>query len=215
MAGPANWSTTFSVGNQATAQTRWSGTATLTEDEEGGSIKRLSGSFSFRPGPRWQLSANPSYERLTDTQQYVTTMSGGRPEIYNSRYIFAYIDRSTVATEFRMSLTLKPDVNLDVYAEPFAASGRYYDYGELLEPGADRAAEVRDQRQHPGDQSRRLADGHPGRLDVQPQEPRLQHAVVPQQRRAPVGMAPRQHPVPGVAGRPDRQRGPGHVRQRG
>ncbi len=135
MAGPANWSTTFSVGNQATAQTRWSGTATLTEDEEGGSIKRVSGSFSFRPGPRWQLSANPSFERLTDTQQYVTTMSGGRPEIYNSRYIFAYIDRSTVATEFRMSLTLKPDVNLDVYAEPFAASGHYYDYGELLEPG--------------------------------------------------------------------------------
>ena len=128
----------------------------------------MSGSFSFRPGPRWQLSANPSYERLTDTQQYVTTMSGGRPEIYNSRYIFAFIDRSTVATEFRMSLTLKPDVNLDVYAEPFAASGRYYDYGELLEPGRHRAAEVRDRRQHPGDQSRRLADRHRGRLDVQP-----------------------------------------------
>src|SRR5688572_4077889 len=25
-------------------------------------------------------------------------------------------------------------MNLDVYAEPFAASGRYYDYGELLAP---------------------------------------------------------------------------------
>ena len=95
----------------------------------------MSGSFSFRPGPRWQLSANPSYERLTETQQYVTTVAGGRPEIYSSRYIFAFIDRSTVATEFRMSFTLKPDVNLDVYAEPFAASGRYYDYGELLLPG--------------------------------------------------------------------------------
>ena len=34
-----------------------------------------------------------------------------------------------------MSLTLKPDVNLDVYAEPFAASGHYRDYGELLLPG--------------------------------------------------------------------------------
>jgi hypothetical protein len=27
-------------------------------------------------------------------------------------------------------------MNLDVYAEPFAASGRYYDYGELLKPKA-------------------------------------------------------------------------------
>ena len=25
-------------------------------------------------------------------------------------------------------------MNIDVYAEPFAASGRYYDYGELLAP---------------------------------------------------------------------------------
>jgi hypothetical protein len=53
---------------------------------------------------------------------------------YGSRYVFAYIDRSTVSTEFRLSYTLKPDMNLDVYAEPFAASGRYYDYGELLAP---------------------------------------------------------------------------------
>ena len=37
--------------------------------------------------------------------------------------------------EYRLGLTLKPDINLDVYAEPFAASGHYYDYGELLEPG--------------------------------------------------------------------------------
>ena len=107
----------------------------MSNDEDGGSVRRASGSFSFRPGPRWQLSANPSVERLTDTQQYVTTLSGGRPETYNSRYVFAFIDRSTLATEFRMTLTLKPDVNLDVYAEPFAASGRYYDYGELLQPG--------------------------------------------------------------------------------
>ena len=63
-------------------------------------------------------------------------MTRRAPDTYNNRYIFAYIDRSTVSTEFRMGLTLKPDMNLDVYAEPFAASGRYYDYGELLAPGS-------------------------------------------------------------------------------
>jgi hypothetical protein len=50
--------------------------------------------------------------------------------------VFAYIERSTFASEFRMGFTLKPDVNVDVYAEPFAASGRYYDYGELLAPSS-------------------------------------------------------------------------------
>jgi hypothetical protein len=50
--------------------------------------------------------------------------------------VFAFIDRSTMSMEYRLGLTLKPDVNLDIYAEPFAASGHYYDYGELLEPAS-------------------------------------------------------------------------------
>jgi hypothetical protein len=88
----------------------------------------------MRPGPRWQLSANPSWDRTKDAQQYVSTVLNGRPETYDRRYVFAFIDRSTVATEFRMSYTFKPDLNLDIYAEPFAASGRYYDFYELRTP---------------------------------------------------------------------------------
>lgn len=61
-------------------------------------------------------------------------MSGGRPETYGSRYVFGFIDRRTVSTRLRLGYTVKPDMNLDVYAEPFAASGHYYDYGELLAP---------------------------------------------------------------------------------
>ena len=36
--------------------------------------------------------------------------------------------------ELRATFTLKPDLNLDIYAEPFAASGHYYDLGELAAP---------------------------------------------------------------------------------
>ena len=80
------------------------------------------------------MSAEPFFDLTTEPQQYVQALAGGRPETYGSRYIFAFIDRSTVSTRFRLGLTVKPDVNLDVYAEPFAASGRYYDYGELAAP---------------------------------------------------------------------------------
>jgi hypothetical protein len=136
MGTPHGWTVNASFGNSATAQTRWTGSATAGRNELGGATRRASGSFSFRPGPRWQLSLAPSYERLTDAQQYVTTLANGRVDTYGSRYVFAYIERSTFATEFRMGFTLKPDVNVDVYAEPFAASGRYYDYGELLAPAS-------------------------------------------------------------------------------
>jgi hypothetical protein len=133
---PHGWSVNASLGNRATAQTRWSGSTTVAENELGGTTRRVSGSLSFRPGPRWQLTAAPYYERLVEAQQYVATLSGGRPETYGSRYVFAYIERSTFSSEFRLGFTLKPDLNVDVYAEPFAASGRYYDYGELLEPAS-------------------------------------------------------------------------------
>jgi hypothetical protein len=136
MAGPRGWTTSASFGNSVTAQTRWTGAAFASQNELGGVSRRLSGTFSFRPGPRWQLSVAPLYERLTDAQQYVSTLSGGRPETFGSRYVFAYIERSTFSSEFRMGFTLKPDVNIDVYADPFAASGRYYDYGELLAPSS-------------------------------------------------------------------------------
>ena len=135
MGEPSGWSSTATVSNSTTAQTRWSSTGTVGHDEDGGWSGHVNGSFSFHPGPRWQLSVTPLYDRLVYTQQYVTTLSGGRPETYGKRYIFSEIERSTLATQFRMNFTLKPDLNLDIYAEPFAASGRYSDYGELWRPG--------------------------------------------------------------------------------
>jgi hypothetical protein len=135
------WTMSASFGSAASAQTRWTGSTLIAENELGGMTRRASGTFSFRPGPRWQLSVSPFYERLVDAQQYVSTLGRGRAETYGNRYVFSHIERSTFSSEFRMGYTLRPDLNLDVYAEPFAASGRYYNYGELLAPASrDRLA---------------------------------------------------------------------------
>jgi hypothetical protein len=131
--GPG-WSSSLNVGNRASSRTRISGNVYVQRNADGAATNRVQGTFSMRPGPRWQLSASPYYDRVTEPQQYIGTLGGGRAATYGNRYVFAFIDRSTMSMEYRLGLTLKPDVNLDVYAEPFAASGRYYDYGELLEP---------------------------------------------------------------------------------
>jgi hypothetical protein len=133
--GPG-WTTNISVGNRASNRTRISGSVNLQQNDDGLDVKRVSGTFSVRPGPRYQLSVSPFYDRVTEPQQYISTLTGGRPETYGSRYVFAFIDRSTMSMELRLGLTLRPDLNLDVYAEPFAASGHYYDYGELLAPAS-------------------------------------------------------------------------------
>ncbi|MSR06854.1 MAG: hypothetical protein EXR93_07305 [Gemmatimonadetes bacterium] len=134
--GPHGWSTTASFSNSSTSRTRWSGGFTASRNEMGGKGRSINGSFSFRPGPRWELSVAPSYVRSTDAQQYVATVSGGRPATFGNRYVFAHIERRTVSAQLRMAFTLRPDLTLDLYAEPFAASGRYDNFGELLEPAS-------------------------------------------------------------------------------
>jgi hypothetical protein len=136
MRAPGGWLTTATLRNRASAETVWNGSLTRSIDELGGGRLNVNGGLSFRPGPRWQLSVTPAYTREVGSQQYVTSLDGGRPETYDRRYIFSFIERSTVSTQLRTSYTFKPDLNLDVYAEPFAASGRYYDFGELAEPRA-------------------------------------------------------------------------------
>jgi hypothetical protein len=136
MARGPGWTTNVNVGNRVSSRTRLSGALQWRTNDDGASMKAASATLSMRPGPRWSVSMSPAYDRTTEPQQYVTTLPGGRPVTFDNRYVFAFIDRSTMSMEYRLGLTLKPDVNLDVYAEPFAASGRYYDYGELLAPAS-------------------------------------------------------------------------------
>jgi hypothetical protein len=128
------WSSGFGLQNSGASQTRWNVSTSFGGDEFGGWNVGLDGSLSLVPGPRWQVSFGPSFSRQVDSRQYVTTRAGGREVTDGSRYIFAFIDRSTLSMNARVNFTLKPDMNLDFFAQPFASSGRYFDFGELLEP---------------------------------------------------------------------------------
>lgn len=90
--------------------------------------------MTLRPAPRWQATISPRYIRSVDARQYVATRTGGSAATFGSRYIFSYIERSTIAASLRLNYAFTPDLTLEAYAEPFAASGRFYDFGELSAP---------------------------------------------------------------------------------
>jgi hypothetical protein len=135
MQTPGGWSADFQLRGRPSARHLWNTQASVSADEDGGLTNRLNGGVTLRPAPQWQLAIESNMSRQVDTQQYVTTLDGGRAEIYGRRYVFAAVDRSTYSFQFRLGYTLRPDVNIDVYAEPFAASGRYSNLGELALPG--------------------------------------------------------------------------------
>ena len=140
MGTPFGWNYTSSIRNRTGSKTRWNGSTTVRTSELGDSTFQLTGSVSARPRPSVQFSFTPEYLNENGTtasqggvinRQYLTSVAGGSAETYGRRYIFGVVDRTTVSAQFRFNYTFKPDVTLDVYAEPFAASGRYSGIGEL------------------------------------------------------------------------------------
>jgi len=108
--------------------------------EDGSALRYFYGGMGVRPSPRWQMSIAPTFVRDTDARQYIATLDGGSPVTYGKHYVFARVDRMTYSTQFRLNYTLKPDLTVDLYAEPFAASGAYSRMGELVAP---RSSELR------------------------------------------------------------------------
>jgi hypothetical protein len=134
MEKPRGWIVQTVVQNSDASQTRGSLDLRVARDEDEGSTLRAEATVAVQPMPRWLMSVTPFYEHLIDTQQYVTALNGGS-FTYGRRYVFARVDRSTYSAKVRLNYTFKPDLNLDLYAEPFAASGRYDSFGELAEAG--------------------------------------------------------------------------------
>ena len=131
MQTPRAWETTFSVESSDASQTQGEIQLVYGRTEDGGVTLETEAGITIRPAPQWQLTVSPSYQRQVDTQQFVASLAGGRPETFGRRYVFGHIDRSEYAAQVRLNYTFKPDLNLDFYGEPFAASGRYDSFGEL------------------------------------------------------------------------------------
>jgi len=131
---PQVWSTDVYLRNSTARQFRWSLENYHLENEDHDITQYYNASVSVRPAPAWQLSLTPLYQHDVLHTQYVTTLAGGRAETYGNRYIFGFIDRTTLSAQLRFSYTFRPDLNLDVYMEPFAASGRYDGFGEVAVP---------------------------------------------------------------------------------
>lgn len=110
---------------------RWTVRTAATKDASGGWGYEGSLSLGYRPAGSLELSIEPRYERHKDVRQFISTLPGGGPATFGKRYVFGTIDRSTLSLQLRCNYAFTPDLSLEVYAEPFAANGHFFDFGEL------------------------------------------------------------------------------------
>jgi hypothetical protein len=109
----------------------WRTTYAYYSDEEGGVRSRLSGGAAVRPAPQWRVSIDPGWPHEVVSRQFVAAVPGGSPATFGTRYVFSFVDRTTLSAQIRLNYSFTPDLSLELYAEPFAASGHFRDFGEL------------------------------------------------------------------------------------
>src|SRR5262249_1145372 len=138
------------------ARTNWNLSASYQVDELAGNAFVASAGLLVRPAARWDASITPRYARSTNPRQYITTLDQGPTAHVGSRYLFGFIDHSTVAAQFRLNFAFTPNLTIQGYAEPFASSGHYYRFGELTRP---RSGDLRTYGQVAGTSITPRADG--------------------------------------------------------
>lgn len=119
------------ISSRSGALTAWSLSAGGSHSDDGGHSTEWNGALTLRPGPRLELTLTPSYRDSESGRQYVMTRNDGTAATYGSRYVFAHVDQRQISMRFRLNYALTPNLTIETYAEPFAASGTYGEYGEL------------------------------------------------------------------------------------
>jgi hypothetical protein len=91
--------------------------------------------LTFRPASNIRLDLSPGFSRSESSIQYVTGVDDPTAvDFFGKRYVFADIERQTISMNTRLNVTFTPTLTLEVFAQPFIASGRYSEFKEFARP---------------------------------------------------------------------------------
>jgi hypothetical protein len=101
-------------------------------DDFGGSYAMYWLSLTYRPSPSLRFTVSPRYSDMTEVAQYVTRLADpGYAPTFGNRYVFATLDQKTLDLGIRSEWTVSARLSMQLYLQPFIASGDYHDYKYL------------------------------------------------------------------------------------
>ncbi len=131
MESPFQWRSGITANSNYANPTQMGLEGHVSHDELGGWSTSTEANLAMNPTGRLKITLSAEWGVSVSARQYVTRIASPLSPTFGNRYVFAGIDRSTVSMGLRANYAFSPDLTLEVYAEPFAASGRYFDFGEL------------------------------------------------------------------------------------
>ncbi|HXV85754.1 MAG TPA: DUF5916 domain-containing protein, partial [Gemmatimonadales bacterium] len=104
-------------------------------NELGGWGHGLYSGINVRPTPSISGSVGPSFSESRSMLQYVRSQDDATATAtFGRQYVFAEVLQKTLDLTTRLNVTFTPDLTLQLYAQPFVATGDYGTFKELVRP---------------------------------------------------------------------------------
>jgi hypothetical protein len=104
-------------------------------DESGGIGPSAYLNLDWRPTTSLRIRFNPNWSGGTSTAQFVRSVADPlATNTFGRRYVFGEIHQTTIAMDTRVEWTFTPTLSLQMYAQPFVATGRYENFKEFEAP---------------------------------------------------------------------------------
>ena len=96
---------------------------------------RITPSVAVKPSTSVFLSLSPSYNYDEDAAQYVSSFTDPTATAFGgTRYVFAFLKQTTLSMDTRVNVTFTPDLTLELFAQPFIATGKYEQFRQFTAP---------------------------------------------------------------------------------
>ncbi len=149
---PAGWNAGFDVTSDSRSKVIYGFGLGYSRTEAGGTSPGGYLNVDMRPTTSLRIRFNPSVQGGKSTGQYVRAVADPlATNTFGRRYVFADLEQTTVSMDTRVEWTFTPTLSLQMYAQPFVATGRYENFKEFATPrtydfavyGADRGTIAR------------------------------------------------------------------------
>lgn len=105
------------------------------ETDNGGRFFEGGLGLRWKPATNVQLSFNPSYNYQRNPTQYVARFDDpGATAFHGERFVFAELEQHVLSLDTRLNWTFSPTLTLELFAQPFVATGDYRDFREFVRP---------------------------------------------------------------------------------
>jgi hypothetical protein len=100
------------------------------------SVYYVSPSATVKFGANANVDFTPSFSSSRGTQYVTRVADVNATTFFGNRYVFSSLDQTTMSLDTRLNVTFTPTLTLELYAQPFVASGKYYEFEEFAAPRA-------------------------------------------------------------------------------